>query len=86
VPELALPDRLTARPMTPDDMPAVATLLGWQPARGVRVHAERHPEAPARLTVAVCTSISAAEALVRHAGLVPRRWYSSFVRDPLPLG
>src|SRR4051812_34023906 len=55
-------------------------LLGWQLARGVQVHAERHPEAPARLTVAVHTSMTAAEALVRRAGLVPRRWYSHMSR------
>ncbi len=55
-------------------------LLAWQLERGAQVHAERHPEAPARLTVSVFTSMTAAEALVRRAGLTPRRWFSHMSR------
>ncbi len=55
-------------------------LLAWQLARGAQVHAERHPEAPARLTVSVFATMGTAEALVRHAGLTPQRWFSQMAR------
>ena len=44
-------------------------LLAWQLARGAEVHAERHPEVPADLSVAACTSMTSLEALLRRAGL-----------------
>jgi mycothiol synthase len=50
-------------------------LLGWQLARGAEVHAERHPEAPARLTVVVPEGMPSLESLARRAGLVAGRWY-----------
>jgi len=50
-------------------------LLGWQLERGAQLHAERHPEAPARLTATVYTTMPSLEALVRRAGLVPARWF-----------
>jgi mycothiol synthase len=50
-------------------------LLAWQLARGAELHAERHPEAPARLTATVYTTMPSLEALVRRAGLVPARWF-----------
>jgi len=50
-------------------------LLAWQLARGTQVHAQRHPEAPARLTATVHTTMPSLEALVRRAGLQPVRWF-----------
>jgi mycothiol synthase len=50
-------------------------LLGWQLERGTQLHAERHPEAPARLTATVHTTMPSLEALVRRAGLEPARWF-----------
>ena len=50
-------------------------LLAWQLARGRQLHAERHPEAPARLTATVYTTMPSLEALVRRAGLVQARWF-----------
>ena len=50
-------------------------LLAWQLARGEQVHAERHPEAPARLTVTAYTSMPSLEALLRRAGLEQLRWF-----------
>ncbi len=50
-------------------------LLAWQLERGTQLHAERHPEAPARLTVLVLTTMPSLEALVRRAGLEPLRWF-----------
>ncbi|QXG75239.1 GNAT family N-acetyltransferase [Modestobacter sp. L9-4] len=55
-------------------------LLAWQLERGGQVHAERHPEAPARLTASVPTSMPDAEALVRRAGLVASRWWHTLHR------
>jgi mycothiol synthase len=51
------------------------SLLAWQLARGAELHAERHPEAPARLTATVYTTMPSLEALVRRAGLEPVRWF-----------
>ncbi|WP_138759484.1 GNAT family N-acetyltransferase [Modestobacter altitudinis] len=51
------------------------SLLAWQLERGRELHAERHPEAPARLTATVCTTMPSLEALVRRAGLQPVRWF-----------
>jgi mycothiol synthase len=61
-------------------------LLAWQLARGAEVHARRHPEAPARLTVPVPTTMPSLERLVRRAGLTADRRYLSMERelDPLP--
>jgi mycothiol synthase len=50
-------------------------LLAWQLQRGAQLHAERHPEAPARLTATVYTSMPSVEALVRRAGLEQARWF-----------
>ncbi|WP_089337828.1 GNAT family N-acetyltransferase [Blastococcus mobilis] len=50
-------------------------LLAWQLERGREVHAERHPESPAVLSVEVYTSMSSLEGLVRRAGLEQERWY-----------
>jgi mycothiol synthase len=55
-------------------------VLAWQLARGAQLHAERHPEAPARLSVAVSTAMATAEALVRRAGLTPQRWFAQMSR------
>jgi mycothiol synthase len=58
-------------------------LLDWQLQRGAKLHAERHPEAPARLTVSVPTTMPSLEALVLRAGLTAERWYRQMIR-PLP--
>ncbi|CAA9265908.1 MAG: Acetyltransferase, GNAT family [uncultured Blastococcus sp.] len=50
-------------------------LLAWQLARGKEIHAERHPGHPAVLEVAVHTSMTSLESLVRRAGLSQERWY-----------
>jgi len=50
-------------------------LLAWQLERGRELHAQRHPEAPARLTATVFTTMPTLEALVRRAGLQPVRWF-----------
>jgi mycothiol synthase len=55
-------------------------LLGWQLARGTALHAERHPEAPAALTVEVPGAMPSLEALVRRAGLGAERWYREMQR------
>ena len=56
-------------------------LLAWQLERGTQLHAERHPEAPARLTVIVPTTLVSLEALVRRAGLQPARWFFHMERS-----
>jgi mycothiol synthase len=50
-------------------------LLRWQLERGAEIHAERHPEAPGRLSAAVFESMPGLEALVRGEDLVADRWY-----------
>jgi len=50
-------------------------LLAWQLDRGAEIHAERHPEAPARLTVIAHTTMTSLEALLRRAGLEQLRWF-----------
>lgn len=55
-------------------------LLDWQLARGTQVHAERHPEAPARLTVLAQSTITGLEGLLRRAGLEPVRWFHKMGR------
>ncbi|WP_448625098.1 GNAT family N-acetyltransferase [Geodermatophilus sp. URMC 64] len=55
-------------------------LLAWQLARGAEIHAERHPEAPGRLAVAVPTTMPSLEALVRRAELTAVRWYRMMER------
>jgi mycothiol synthase len=55
-------------------------LLDWQLARGAEIHAERHPEAPARLTVSVPATMPSLEGLVRRAGLTAERWYRQMTR------
>ena len=56
-------------------------LLDWQLTRGREIHAERHPEAPGRLTVLAQDSISGQEGLLRHAGLEPVRWFQHMSRS-----
>ena len=55
-------------------------LLAWQLERGAQVHAERHPEAPARLSASLTTTVTDAEALVRRAGLTTQREFSTMHR------
>jgi mycothiol synthase len=55
-------------------------LLGWQLGRGAELHAERHPEVPARLSVAVPQTMPSLEALVRREGLIADRWYRQMER------
>ena len=55
-------------------------LLGWQVARAAEVHAERHPELPARVAASLATSMTSAEALARRAGFVAHRWFHSMER------
>lgn len=50
-------------------------LLSWQLARGAEVHAERHPEATARLTATVPTTMPDLEGLLRREGLEQVRWF-----------
>jgi mycothiol synthase len=50
-------------------------LLAWQLERGAQLHAERHPEAPARLTATVHTTMPSLEALARRARLEQARWF-----------
>lgn len=49
-------------------------LLDWQVTRGRQVHAERHPEVAASLTVPVPGAMTALEGLVRRAGFTAERW------------
>jgi mycothiol synthase len=55
-------------------------LLAWQLDQGARLHAARHPEAPARLSVGVAATMPSLEALLRRAGLRPHRWFSQMER------
>jgi mycothiol synthase len=55
-------------------------LLAWQLERGAQVHAERHPEVPADLSVAAYTSMTSLEAMLRRAGLEQVRWYVAMER------
>jgi mycothiol synthase len=55
-------------------------LLAWQLERGAQVHAERHPEAPATLTVSAYTTMTSLEAILRRAGLQQTRWYFAMER------
>ncbi|MGY1618163.1 GNAT family N-acetyltransferase [Geodermatophilus sp. SYSU D00691] len=55
-------------------------LLDWQLARGAEIHAERHPEAPARLSVAVPETMPGLAALADRAGLTAVRWYRQMER------
>ena len=55
-------------------------LLAWQLARAAEVHAEQHPEVPARLSVVVGERMTALESLVRRAGLTAERWYRQMHR------
>jgi len=61
-------------------------LLDWQLARGAEVHAQRHPEAPARLSVEVPATMPSLERLVRRTGLAEGRRYFWMERplDTLP--
>jgi mycothiol synthase len=55
-------------------------LLAWQLARGTQVHAEQHPEVPARLSVGAFTSMPDLAALLRRAGLAEVRWFAHMSR------
>jgi mycothiol synthase len=61
-------------------------LLAWQLVRGAELHAERHPEVPARLSVSVHATMPGLEALVARAGMSAVRWYRLMERplDDLP--
>ncbi|CCG01973.1 GNAT family N-acetyltransferase [Blastococcus saxobsidens] len=69
-----------------------AALLDWELARGAEVHAERHPEAPARLVARVLGTQPQLERLVERRGLAAERWYRVMERqltdlpalDPVP--
>ena len=56
-------------------------LLGWQLDRAAGVHAERHPEVPARLTTGLPTAMTDGAGLARRAGMVERRWFHSMTRS-----
>ena len=60
-------------------------LLAWQLERGAQVHAERHPEVPADLSVAAYTSMTSLEAMLRRAGLEQVRWYVAMERPLVDL-
>jgi mycothiol synthase len=60
-------------------------LLAWQLDRGTELHAERHPEAPARLTVTAHTTMPSLEGLLRHAGMEQLRWFHHMHRDLVDL-
>ena len=68
------------------------SLLAWQLDRGAEVHAQRHPEAPARLTVTAYTSMPDLAAMLRRAGLAEVRWFFHMARPltdlpaPRPVG
>jgi mycothiol synthase len=55
-------------------------LLAWELERGAEMHAERHPEAPGRLAIAVHAQQTSLEALARRAGMAPIRWYRHMER------
>lgn len=55
-------------------------LLAWQLQRGRELHAERHPDQTARLTVPVPEAMTSLESLVRRAGLSAERWYRQMQR------
>jgi mycothiol synthase len=55
-------------------------LLDWQLARGRHLHAERHPEVPAELTVPVPAAMSTLEGLVRRSGFTAERCYQQMQR------
>ncbi len=60
-------------------------LLDWQLTRGTEIHAQRHPEAAARLTVLAQASVSGLEGLLRRAGLTPLRWFQQMTRPLVEL-
>ena len=55
-------------------------LLEWQVARGREIHAERHPEAPGRVTVLHQATIGGQEGLLRRAGFTAARWFQVMSR------
>ena len=55
-------------------------LLGWQVARGVEIHADRHPASPAVLAVSVPAAMTSLGGIVRRAGFRPERWYRTMAR------
>jgi mycothiol synthase len=55
-------------------------LLDWQLVRGAEIHAERHPEAPGKLTVPVPEAMTSLASLVEDAGLTGERWYRQMQR------
>jgi mycothiol synthase len=60
-------------------------LLSWLLTRGTELHAERHPEWPARLVVGVAPGMATLEGLCRRAGLVAERWYRDMERSLVEL-
>lgn len=55
-------------------------LLAWQLGRAAEVHAERHPEVAAELSVAAYTTMTSLEAMLRRAGLAQARWFFTMER------
>jgi mycothiol synthase len=55
-------------------------LLEWQLVRGAEIRVERHPEAPAQLTVPVPAAMTSLETLVKSADFEAERWYRQMQR------
>jgi mycothiol synthase len=55
-------------------------LLDWLTVRGAEIHAERHPDAPGKLTVSVPEAMTSLESLVKGAGFEAERWYRQMQR------
>ena len=60
-------------------------LLDWQLTRGAELHAQRHPEATARLTVTAHTTMPDLEDLLRRAGMEQLRWFHHMERPTTDL-
>ncbi|MGY2082818.1 GNAT family N-acetyltransferase [Blastococcus sp. SYSU DS0539] len=58
-----------------------SALLDWELARAVEVHAERHPEAPARLVARALGTQPELERLLARRGLAAERWFHSMERQ-----
>ncbi|MGY2065393.1 GNAT family N-acetyltransferase [Blastococcus sp. SYSU DS0619] len=58
-----------------------AALLDWQLARGAELHAERHPDVPARPVAGVFGTQPHLERLARRRGLTAERWYRTMARE-----
>ena len=58
-----------------------AALLDWELARAAEVHADRHPEAPARLVARALGTQPELERLLARRGLAAERWYRAMERQ-----